>query len=114
MKKIRIFAFLVALVLVIGGCSASNDLAYDSKGEAMDGFWIEESENSSAFYPESPMEMMPEAETDYVTEDSLLDNSSSANVSESKPSGNRKLIRKFNLDVETLEFEKFVSMSLLI
>ena len=109
MKKIRIFALLVALVLIFGGCRASNDLAYDSKGEAMDGFWIEESENSSAFYPESPMEMMPEAETDYVTEDSLLDNSSSANVSEAKPSGNRKLIRKFNLDVETLEFDKFVS-----
>lgn len=111
MKKIRIFALLIALVLVLGGCSASNDLAYDSKYESMnDGFWIEESGNSSAVFPESPMEMPElEAETDYVTEDSLLDNSASAGVSEAKPAGNRKLIRKFNLDVETLEFDKFVS-----
>ena len=111
MKKIRIFALLIALVLVFGGCSASNDLAYDSKYESMDGFWIEESESNSAVSPESPMEMMPEieAETDYVTDDSLLDNSTSSSVSESKPAGNRKLIRKFNLDVETLEFDKFVS-----
>lgn len=110
MKKIRIFALLIALVLVLGGCGASSDLAYDSKYESMDdGFWIEESESNSIAYPESPMEMMPEAEMDYVTEDSLLDNSTSAGVAEAKPAGNRKLIRKFNLDVETLEFDKFVS-----
>ena len=40
MKKIRIFALLLALILVISGCS-SRDLAYDSKNESFDGgYWI--------------------------------------------------------------------------
>ncbi len=101
MKKSRILTLIIAIAVIFGGCSSS-DLAYDSKNESMStGDWF--------VSPEAPM--MPEVETEeFITEDALLDgNSSSANLSENQYSGNRKLIRTFNIDVETLDFEKFIS-----
>ena len=107
MKKSRILTLVIAIAVIFGGCSSSN-LAYDSKYESMDGAFVEE---YSPVSPESPMEMMPEVEAEEsITSDSLLDsNAPSAELSENQYSGNRKLIRKFNLDVETLDFEKFIS-----
>ena len=103
MKKLRILTLILAVALIFGGCGASS-LSLDSKNEAFDaGGWTEE---MKPVEPEAPMEM-PEME--YVTEDSAFDNSISTNTSGNLPSVNRKLIRTFNLDVETLDFEKFVS-----
>ncbi|MBP1569235.1 MAG: DUF4349 domain-containing protein [Oscillospiraceae bacterium] len=103
MKKLRILTLILAVALIFGGCGASS-LSLDSKNEAFDaGGWTEE---MKPVEPEAPMEM-PEME--YVTEDSAFDNSTSASVSENKPLSGRKLIRTFNLDVETLEFDSFVA-----
>ena len=107
MKNLRILALIIALAVIFSGCRSSN--YFDSKYESTtEGFWIDQ---DMAVSPESPMEMMPEVEMEEsIAEDALLDSSSpSANLSENQPSGNRKLIRTFNLDVETLDFEDFLS-----
>ena len=102
MKKIKILTLIIALAVIFTGCGATTE-ALDSKNEYFDMGWPE---------PEAPMEM-PEFESvteESITEDALLDsNAPSAGVSENQISTNRKLIRTFNLDVETLDFEKFVS-----
>ena len=99
MKNFKILALIIALAVIFSGCGASTE-ALDSKNEYFDGGWVE---------PEAPMEM-PEFEAvteESVAEDSLLDSDSPS--SGNQISTNRKLIRTFNLDVETLDFEKFVS-----
>ncbi len=104
MKNFKIFALILAAIVVLSGCRASSDIAFDSKSESFNGGFAEE---MKPVEPEAPMEM-PEVE--YVTEDSIFDStSSSANLSENQYSGNRKLIRTFDLEVETLEFDSFVS-----
>lgn len=103
MKKLKISAIVLAVALILCSCS-SGRVSYDSKNEAFDaGGWTEE---MKPVEPEAPMEM-PKME--YVTEDSAFDNSTSASISENTAPTNRKLIRTFNLDVETLEFETFIS-----
>ena len=99
MKNFRIFALIIAIAVIFTGCGASTE-ALDSKNEYFDGGWAE---------PEAPMEM-PEFESvteESVSGDALLD--SNASSSGSITSTNRKLIRTYNLDVETLEFDEFIS-----
>ena len=103
MKNLRIFTLIIAITVIFSGCGASS-LDYVSKNESYDAGMFEE---MMPVEPEAPMEL---PETEAVTEDSLLDSSSpSADISENGYSGNRKLIRTFNLDVETLDFEKFIA-----
>lgn len=107
MKKIRIFALILAFLVVFSGCGASNEMAMDSMSESI---------NKGDFFIDAPMEE-PEAmpEEEIAVEDSLFDSMTSENVNtgggnsaEIKPAG-RKLIRTFNLDIETLEFDSFVA-----
>ena len=104
MKNLRILTLIIAIAVIFSGCGASTE-AFDSKNEYYDGGFIQD---YSEVMPETPMEE-PEFEAEIeesVTEDALLDNSTSSG---NQISTNRKLIRTFNLDVETLDFEKFVS-----
>lgn len=103
MKKLRILTLILAVALIFGGCGARTE-AFDPKNEAFDaGGWTEE---MKPVEPEAPMEM-PEME--YVTEDSAFDNSTSASISDGSVPSSRKLIRTFDLDVETLEFDSFIA-----
>ena len=103
MKNFRIFALIIAITVIFTGCGATAE-ALDSKNEYFDGGFI--SQDSMAVSPEAPGLFPLEEES--VTEDSIFDSSSSGN-SANNYSGNRKLIRTYNLDVETLEFDEFVS-----
>lgn len=97
MKNFKILALITAIALIFCSCGASTE-ALDSKNEYFDGGWIE---------PETPMEA-PEMES--VADDLIFDSTSSTTgPSENQYSGNRKLIRNFNLEVETLDFDSFVS-----
>ncbi|MBQ7937756.1 MAG: DUF4349 domain-containing protein [Oscillospiraceae bacterium] len=95
MKKVKIISLVLALMLVFAGCGASTEMAYD-------GFESEFFDNGKYFEPmaEEPMESP-------VTEEVF--DSVSDSLSEQKYAGNRKLIRTFDLDVETLEFDDFVT-----
>ena len=103
MKNFKIFALIIAIAVIFTGCGASTE-ALDSKNEYFDGGFI--SQDSMAVSPEAPGLFPLEEES--VAEDSIFDSSSSGN-SANNYSGNRKLIRTYNLDVETLEFDEFVS-----
>ncbi len=109
MKNFRILTLIIAIALIFTGCSASAEFDSASKNEFYDGGFVQD---FSPVMPEAPMEA-PEFEAEIeesVTEDALLDsNAPSAGISENQSSANRKLIRTFNLDIETLDFEKFVS-----
>ena len=107
MKNFKILALIIALALIFCGCGASTEAMDSSKNEYFDGgYWVGD---SMAVSPEAPMEFpMEENETESVVEDSVFDNSASGSSGNQIPA-NRKLIRTFNLDVETLDFEKFVS-----
>ncbi len=106
MKNTRIFAFIIAFLLIFSGCSASaNEMAMDSMTESMD---------KGDYFIDAPMEE-PMVEEEMAAEDSLFDGMTSDNVStgsgntsEIKPTG-RKLIRNFSLDVETLEYDSFIA-----
>lgn len=108
MKKIRIFSVILALIVVLSGCGASR-VDFESKNESYDtGGWGEE---MMPVLPEAPMEE-PEMESEIITEDfadSSFSGNSSADIIENKQPSGRKLIRTFNLDVETLEFDSFIS-----
>ena len=100
MKNFKIFALIIAIAVIFTGCGASTE-ALDSKNEYFDGGWAE---------PEAPMEMPEfEAVTEESVADDLIFDSTSSKNSANNYSGNRKLIRTYNLDVETLEFDEFVS-----
>lgn len=101
MKKFKILCAVIAVIFVLSGCGASNDIAYDSMTESFDGG------NWKDFPAEAPE--MEWAEEEITVEDSLLDSSAgSANLSDIPETG-RKLIRTFDLDVETLEFDSFIA-----
>ena len=96
MKKFRILTFIIALAVIFGGCSASTEAMDSSKNEYFDGgYWVE---------PEAPGEFVEES----IAEDSIFDSASSG-ASGNNYSGNRKLIRTYDISVETLEFDEFVS-----
>lgn len=96
MKNIRLFAVIAAFLVLMSGCGAA-EIALNSKTEAYD----------SAYFFEDSAEA-PEME--YVTEEKpILDSVSSSAGQPNQYSGNRKLIRTFDLNVETLEFDEFVS-----
>lgn len=103
MKNIKFLAIVLTLAIVFTGCSSS-EMSFDSNG-GYKGY------DSAAYYPESPSEMgwfegfdeVAPAESEPVT-DTSVSNSGPADIQ----SGNRKLIRTFDMHVETLEFEKFV------
>ena len=102
MKKTKIIAIILSALIILSGC-ASMEADYDSKNEYFGGGFF--TEDSMAVSPESPMEMMPEVET----EESVSENVSfdSGSGESSLPAG-RKLIRTFSLDVETLDFDAFI------
>ena len=95
MKKVKIISLVLVLMLVFAGCGTSTEMAYD-------GFESEYFDNGKYFEPmaEEPMEST-------VTEEVF--DSVSDSLSEQKYAGSRKLIRTFDLDVETLEFDDFVT-----
>lgn len=98
MKKFKIFALILALLIAFGGCSSKN-LSYDSVAESTEnGYWADDN------YYETEL-VSPES----AEEKAAFDSVSSSSLSESEYSGNRKLIRTFDLDVETLEFDSFVA-----
>ena len=103
MKKLNILALIIALLVVLSGCRASNEMATDSfydKGFS-DGFFVDE---PTAEAPE--MEWIDE---EMAVEDSVFDSMASENISENSSAVGRKLIRTFDLEVETLEFDSFVA-----
>ncbi len=110
MKKFKILALILALLIVFSGCGASSMDSY--------GF----GNKTESYYPqEAPMAAEPEmgwADMDMVEveEDSFNSSTSSSssvsadgNAQSDVATGARKLIRTFDLDVETLEFDSFVS-----
>ncbi len=101
MKKFKILCAVLAFIIILSGCgAASNDIAMDS---------ITESMGNGKYWPEAEAPEMEWIEEEVAVEDSLLDSSNgSANLSEI-PESSRKLIRTFDLDVETLEFDSFIA-----
>ncbi|MBQ2795078.1 MAG: DUF4349 domain-containing protein [Oscillospiraceae bacterium] len=101
MKKFRILAFALIFVFIFTGCGASSkELSSNFKEDIFydyDGAFVEEWAQESVEEPGA----MP------VT-DSVIDKSSASSAEDFNPQG-RKLIRTFNLDVETLEFDDFVA-----
>ncbi len=100
MKKIKILSFVIALLVVFTGCSSAN---YDmGKNESI----------TESFAPQAPMESPEMGWNDFAAdieeEVSAEDSASSVDIENDVTSGNRKLIRTFNLDVETLDFDSFV------
>lgn len=92
MKNIKISAIILSALLILSGCSSAN---------RDKGFFVTETTNgwnSSVYDAESPKD-------DFISED-VFDSSA---PSESITIENRKLIRTFDLDVETLDFDSFVS-----
>ena len=107
MKNFRILTLIIAIAVIFSGCGASAEFDSASKNEIYDGGFIDQ---SFPVMPEAPMEEFEAEIEESITSDSVLDNDiASSGVSENQISTNRKLIRTFNLDVETLDFEKFVS-----
>lgn len=98
MKKFRIIAFAVIFALAFTGCGAT-ELSANSKADIFydDGFAEVWDQESIADEPGA----MP-------LTDSVIDKGTSSSGEEFNPQG-RKLIRTFNLDVETLEFDDFVA-----
>lgn len=99
MKNQKILALILALMFIFAGCSSA---AMDSATESYDkGYWAD----NEMYYGsvEEPMES-PVVEEVF---DSVSANSTS--VSEQSYSTNRKLIRTFELNVETLDFDEFIS-----
>ena len=98
MKKLRIIALALVLMLAFAGCSSK--AAMDSFTGSFDGGY----RNEMDYMVEEPME---EAVTEEVF-DSVSDSSSSS-AADPTYTGARKLIRTFDLTVETLEFDDFVA-----
>ena len=98
MKNLKIITLILAFITVFSGCAASN-AEKDFMTESFDGMYWEESITEDSMV-EMPME-------EPVVEEELFDTSTSG-AAENNYSGNRKLIRTFNLDVETLEFDSFI------
>ncbi len=96
MKNIKISAIILSALLILSGCSSAN-LDKGFVTETTNGW------NSSVYDAEAPKD-------DFISED-VFDSSapSESAPSESIAIENRKLIRTFNLDVETLDFDSFVS-----
>lgn len=98
MKKFRIIALALVLMLAFAGCSSK--AAMDSFTGSFDGgYW-----NEMDYMVEEPME---EAVTEEVF-DSVSDSSASS-AADPTYTGARKLIRTFDLTVEALEFDDFVA-----
>ena len=99
MKKFKILAVILALIIVLSGCSSRN-LAADSMTESFDG----------GYWGDNKLEE-PEAEApEYIVEeDAIFDSAADSSASANEYTGSRKLIRTFDLEVETLEFDSFVA-----
>ena len=101
MKKIRILTLIIAFLVIFSGCGTNNDMAYDSMTESFNGKeWYDEP-------AEAPM-----LEEEIAVEDSLFDSAASGSINNGNntvPKTGRKLIRTFNLDIETLEYEDFIA-----
>ena len=95
MTRTKIFALIFAIAILFCGCSAK-DIAYESVTDSFDGFY-------GNMEPESGKPM----ESPVVEE--VFDSSTSYTSSGSINPVNRKLIRTFTLEAETLEFDSFVS-----
>lgn len=99
MKKLRIIALALVFMLMFAGCSSK--AAMDSFTESFDGGY----RNEMDYIVEEPME---EAVTEEEVFDSISDSSSSS-AADPTYAGARKLIRTFDLTVETLEFDDFIA-----
>ncbi len=102
MKKIKILSFVLAISVLFAGCSSASYDGY--KNESM----------TESYAPVLPMEepemgwdmnVEAEMEDSVVSEESM---SNSVNAQNDVPGGDRKLIRTFDLEVETLDFDSFV------
>lgn len=101
MKNFKIIAFALALMICFAGCS-SGKLAMDSATESFDGgYW-----NKMESIVDEPMEA-PVVEE--VVEEEIFDSISDSKTADTTYTGTRKLIRTFDLTVETLEFDDFVT-----
>lgn len=87
MKKLQILATVFALLIVFSGCNSSN-MSYDTSENISNGYWSMDEPKES---PET---------------DEIFDNAVS---SENQYIGERKLIRTFDLNVETLDFDTFIT-----
>ncbi len=104
MKNIKVLAIILALVIAFSGCSAS-DMAFDSNSSKYESM----TESYSPIYPMEEPDMgwaEEEVENEAVADNSTANSSNSAG---DITSGTRKLIRTFNLEIETLEFDEFIS-----
>ncbi len=99
MKKIKIIALSLIFALVFSGCGATaNSMPFDGGYVTEDKFFDMSMEESV----EEPMEMP-------VTEE-VFDSAGGASESANQSfAGTRKLIRTFELNVETLDFDSFVA-----
>ena len=99
MKNLKILVIILAFMVAFSGCSSGN-VAMDSMTESFDGGYWEDNKLEE-----------PEAESpEYIVEeDSMFDSTSDTSASTGEYLGNRKLIRTFDLEVETLEFDSFVA-----
>ena len=96
MKNYKIISLFLAFMLIISGCAASNEMATDSFYDG--GNWKEQES-----FIEEPMEAPV---TDEAFDSITADSSTS---SEQSYYGSRKLIRTFELNVETLDFDDFIA-----
>lgn len=100
MKKLKILAVILSFILVFSGCASGGALNESSKDYWSDGLRTETDFDYGYVTPEAPSEEM----------ESIKDSSASVNSSSGQiNSSNRKLIHNYNLDVETLEFDSFIS-----
>lgn len=98
MKKSLCILIAIVIILSFSGCGSSPIAGLNAKNASMD--W-----NYSAMTEEAPA-MMPEpnAKEDY----SAFNDGNYGGASESNVLSERKMIRTFDLTVETLEFEDFI------
>lgn len=97
MKNYKIIALILALMLVLSGCPSKDMAATESYDN---GYWYADLEEPAV---EEPMESaVADGAFDSVTAES-------ESVSEQSYSGTRKLIRTFDLNVETLDFDEFIT-----
>ena len=97
MKKILIAIIALVMVLSFAGCSSAPK-SYNQAASTESFFGYDQSYDTA-----SPEEGLMDSDFGQLSEDS------SANVAENSSASGRKLIRNVSLDMETLEFESFIS-----